>query len=110
MVDRMLRDGMPVDVNDGFDTALHLATWFNQTDVIKHLLQEGADVNRQDQWHKDIPLHFAAQYNNTEITRLLIDNGADINIKNDVNKTLLDLADKGSEVERLLLQLQQSAP
>ena len=61
----MLRDGMPVDVSDEFDTALHLATWFKQTDVIKHLLQEGADVNRQDHWHKDTPLHFAAQYNNT---------------------------------------------
>ena len=67
-------------------------------------------MNRQDQWHKDIPLHFAAQYNNTEIARLLIDYGAEINIKNDVNKTPLDLAEKGSEVERLLLQLQQSAP
>ena len=37
-------------------------------------------------------------------------NGADINLKNYENKTPLDEAKEGSEVESLLLQLQQSAP
>ena len=40
---------MPVDVSDvdGY-TALHRATWYNRTDVIKRLVHEGAHVNRQD--------------------------------------------------------------
>ena len=39
---------MPVDVSDMVGmTALHHATEFNQTDVIKCLLNEGDDVNRQ---------------------------------------------------------------
>ena len=105
---RMLRDGMPVDVSYRL-TALHLATLENRTDVIKHLLHEGADVNRQG-YNKNTPLHYAARGNNIKVVRMLIDNGADINLKDSRNKTPLDDADKGSEVERLLLQVQQSTP
>ena len=109
-VGRMLREGIPVDVGDKYgQTALHWATMKKRADVIKHLLHEGADVNRQDQYFKATPLHWAAQYNNTEVVRLLLDNGADINLKNDYDKTPLDVAVEGREVERLLLQLQQSA-
>ena len=110
-VDRMLREGMSANVSDvvGF-TALHRAASFNRTNVIKRLLHEGADVNRQNRYGEDTPLHLAARYNKTEAVRLLLDNGADINLKNDFNKTPLDVATKGSEVESLLLQVQQSGP
>ena len=102
---------MPVDVSDwGGFTALLNATLYNRTDVIERLVLEGADVNRQDRYNKDTPLHFAAQYNKTESVRLLLDNGADINLKNDDNKTPLDVARKGSKIESMFLQLQQSAP
>ena len=75
----MLQDRMPVDVSDGDDqTALHYATMSNQTDVIKHLMHEGADVNRQDRLDKETPLHLAARYNYTEAARLLLGNGAEV--------------------------------
>ena len=100
---------MPVDVsNVNYWTAFHFATRSNRFGVIKHLVHEGADVNREDRF-KDTPLHIAARHNSTEVARLLIDNGADINLKNDENKIPLDVAHKRSEVERLLLQLQQRA-
>ena len=106
----MLRDGMPVDVSDVVGcTALHWATNKNRPGLVKHLLNKGADVNRQDRYNKSTALHYAAQDNNTEVARLLLDNGADINLKNDFNQTPLDVARKGSEVECLLLHLQQSA-
>ena len=56
----MLRDGMPVDVS-GWNglTALQQAT--ATTDVIKHLVHKGADVNRQTQLNKNTPLHYAAR-------------------------------------------------
>ena len=98
---------MPVDVRGLYGlTALHYATRYNRIDVVKLLLREGADVNKQNYDYKDTPLHYAAQYNKTEVARLLIQNGADVNIRNDVNNTPLGDARKGSEVERLLLQLQ----
>ena len=110
-VDRMLREGMPVDVNNvNSYTALHSATLLNRTDVIKRLVDEGADVNRQTRYGQNTPLHMAADYNQTEAVRLLLDNGADINLENNDNKTPLHVARKGSEIESLLLQLQQSAP
>ena len=98
---------MPVDVSDKEgSTALHLASRFNETDVIKHLLLEGANVNRQTRYNKDTPLHWAARLNNkTEAVRILIESGADVNLINDDNKTPLDLVRKGSEVERLLRQV-----
>ena len=109
-VDRILRDGMPVDVSGwSGQTALHHATKENLADVIKRLLHEGADVNRQDR-DKNTPFHLATLYNYTEVARLLMNNGADINIKNKRNEIPLDVARKGSKVERLLLQLQQKAP
>ena len=83
---------------------------FNQTDVIERLLHEGADVNRQTGLYAETPLHLAARYNYTEAVRLLLDIGADINLKNHYNETPLDEAHKGSKVESLLLQLEQSAP
>ena len=94
----MLRDGMPVD-------ALHQATATNRTDVIKHLVHKGADVNRQTRLNKNTPLHYAAQDNNTEVTQLLLKYGADMNLKNINNKTSLDYGRKGSEIESLLLHL-----
>ena len=102
---------MPVDVShwDGW-TALDLATLLNRTGVIKRLLHEGADVNRKSKSRGNTPLHMAAQFNNIEDVRLLLDYGADTNLKNDNNKTPLDEARKGSKIESLLLQLQQSAP
>ena len=102
---------MPVDVSYEYGrTALYLASLSNRTDVIKHLLHEGANVNRQDRLNKDTPLHRAALNNNTEAARILIENGADVNLMSDGNKTPLYYAYKGSEVERLLMQVQQSAP
>ena len=109
-VDQMLKNGMPVDVRslDGW-TALHEATSHNRTDVVRRLVHERADVNRQERCNKDTPLHWAALHNYTELARLLIDNGADINLKNDVNKTPLDVASEGSGIKSKLRQLQQSA-
>lgn len=109
-IDRMLRDGMPVDVSDGYDcTALDYAAMHNRTDVIKHLIDQGADVNRQDRV-KETPLHNAARNNYTKVTRLLLNNGVDINLEIKFNLTPVDCARTGSEVERLLLQHQQNAP
>ena len=99
----MLRDGMPVDVSNR-------ATMENRTDVIKHLLHEGADANQQAGYIKYTPLHDAARRNYTEVARMLINNGADVNLISKDNKTPLDLAVTGSEVEHLLLRFQQSVP
>ena len=71
-VDRMLQDGMPVDASDSDSKALHFATRSYRADVIKHLVHDGADVNRQSRYSKDTPLHTATRNNYTGLFR---DNG-----------------------------------
>ena len=99
----MVRDGMPVNVSDvAGQTALHIATYNGQTDVVKYLVHKKADLNRQTRDNKDTPLHIAVHNNNTEVARLLLNNGADINIKNAESKAPSDEVHNESEIKSLL--------
>ena len=49
----MVEAGMPVDIVDGDGwTALKRAAFNNQTDVVRYLLNNGANMNEQDRWGK----------------------------------------------------------
>ena len=74
-------------------TALHFAAKYNvNIDVLKYLIAQGADVNRQTDAHST-PLHYAAVRNsNIAVSEYLIEKGADINIKNVYGVTPLHLA------------------
>lgn len=59
-------------------TLLHLAINTSNLGLIRLLIQEGGDVNAQDE-DGDTPLHWAmAREGNYEVARLLIENGADL--------------------------------
>ena len=78
----MLEEGVPVDcigVDD--NTALLIAVLHKKTDVIRLLLQNGADVNKRDR-SGFTPVHEAAMWNKTEVIAMLINHGASINITN----------------------------
>ena len=71
---------MPVDITDEYGrTALLTATVNNRTDVVRYLLDKGADVNKQNHsiadWGKTA-LHFASNNNNTDVMRMLLQHGA----------------------------------
>ncbi|CAH3155961.1 unnamed protein product [Pocillopora meandrina] len=55
------------------DTSLFTAARNGQTDIVRVLIENGADVN------KDTPLSEATTNGHTDIVRLLIENGADVN-------------------------------
>eukprot|EP01088_Endostelium_zonatum_P001747 TRINITY_DN1209_c0_g3_i2.p1 TRINITY_DN1209_c0_g3~~TRINITY_DN1209_c0_g3_i2.p1 ORF type:complete len:429 (-),score=121.70 TRINITY_DN1209_c0_g3_i2:97-1383(-) len=61
-------------------TALHLACSNGSLDVIQILLEQGADVNKQDD-NGNTPLHAAVGDGNIECCRLLLDAKADINVQ-----------------------------
>ena len=91
LVESMLQEGVPVDCVDWRDqTALFYAA-FNKTDVIRLLLQKGADVNKRDNIG-ETPVHVAALYNSTEAITMLIEHGASINITNDEGQKPIDVA------------------
>ena len=59
-------------------TLLHLASTTSNLRLIRLLIQEGGDVNAQDE-DGETPLHWAmARGGNYEVARLLIENGADL--------------------------------
>lgn len=67
-------------------TPLALAAELNNLDAMKMLIENGADVNLNDQ--NDLaytPIETAARKGNIEAIQLLLDNGADINKGNSIN-------------------------
>ena len=50
--------------------------------VVKTLVDAGADTNHKSHWVQDTVLHHATKYGNVAMVRLLLENGADPNNKN----------------------------
>ena len=82
----------------GHFTSLIVATPFGRADVVKILLDAGANVNAKDV-RGMTPLMLAAatdHHESTEVLRMLLDRGADVNMKSLANETALDWAKKVS--------------
>ncbi|KAJ8929370.1 hypothetical protein NQ314_017951 [Rhamnusium bicolor] len=73
-------------------TPLHVASAKGYTDIIKILLQCGADIDAQDVdgW---TPIHAASHWGQREACQLLVENLADLNAKNFVGQTAFDVSD-----------------
>ena len=89
-------------------TPLHCATWKGQLEVVKLLLNSGADVNahnNNDHWGTT-PLHAAAHANQRAIAELLIAGGADIHATNLNGRTPLQETEfhKARPVANLLIE------
>lgn len=67
---------------------LHKAAYFGETEKVRSLLNEGADVNQKDV-AKFTALHCAVFGRNKEIVDLLIDNGANVEARTCGNQTSL---------------------
>jgi hypothetical protein len=77
---------------------LHAAAAGDHVNIVRLLLEAGADPNatQQDSFR---PLHSAAQNGNAEIVRLLLANGADPALTTDQGRTPRDLALEGGHEE-----------
>ncbi len=71
--------------NTGRRTALHYAVGGAHADVVRLLLDRGADPNVRDDGDNAIPLCFACEQNDFEIIRLLVEHGADVNSSGDMH-------------------------
>ena len=84
-------------VVNGYMSPLHYAVVMNERQIVKVLLDAGADVNLVDEWGKT-PLHEAAfgtvrvKQPDAEIPLMLIGAGADVNARTDSNNTPLHIA------------------
>ena len=99
---------MHVDCADNLGkTALCAAAFHNRTDVIRLLLQNGANANKRDGFFGHTPLHCAASENSTEAIAVLVKHGASINYRNRLAEKPIDLARRRNKEEavRMLEQL-----
>jgi len=62
-------------------TVLMLAAWYGRDNVVKELLDRGADVNAKSDDYDQTALMFAATKCSTDTIIALIDKGADVNAK-----------------------------
>jgi ankyrin repeat protein/tRNA A-37 threonylcarbamoyl transferase component Bud32 len=69
-------------------------------DVVKLLLDKGADVNAKDREGRTA-LMWAASSGNVDIVKILLDAGADISAKNEDGETALMLAQRNKQVDTM---------
>lgn len=73
------------------NTPLHKAYWEKNFEMVKYLVEKGADVNAKNKW-LETPLHEAAANGQLKVIEYLITNKADVNAKDKENVTPLHKA------------------
>jgi ankyrin repeat protein len=78
-------------------TLLHIASLCNQVEIVRFLLERGADLNSRNA-NDDTAFHFAARSGNVDIMKLLIDKGISANLTNTPANTPLQLSPASSNL------------
>ena len=87
---RLLDGGADINQKDNM-TALHVASMNDRLNIVKVLIQRGADVNCRT-GSGSTPLMLASRYGYLDIVKELLSNGANINLLNNNSQTALHLA------------------
>jgi ankyrin repeat protein len=83
------RDARVLDNTQGQDQPpLHLAIKTGNLNIIRYLVDNGAEVNGKN-WDGDTPLHIAASRGDYEIMSFLVSRGADVKARNKLQSTPL---------------------
>ena len=104
-IDDIPFDLLPRDVNDAVTveglTVLHYAAHNGSLDIIKFLVENGADISAQDYEQSRSVIHFAAENGDIECIKYLTEHGADL-LDKDVNgATPLHYAAMANNLEAL---------
>jgi ankyrin repeat protein len=100
--------GEDVNTWSGYhETPLQAASYMGHIDVVRVLLDHGANLNTIDK--KNTPLISAYDGRHLEIMRLLLERGADVDALDDFSDPVLNLASKRGQAEVVHLLLQHNA-
>ncbi|KAG5846347.1 hypothetical protein ANANG_G00113970 [Anguilla anguilla] len=99
MVKLLLKKGAKLNTQDGTSgkTALHMAVELQDVQLVKLLLNKGANVDAA-MFNGCTPLHLAVGRQDAATTLLLCQSGADQMLKNMEDETALDLADGNDSI------------
>lgn len=87
---------------------IHAATIGGHLDIVKFLIDNGADVNIKNRYG-DTALHFAVYHNRSLILTELLKRHADPTIQNNVYKTPIDIAKEESK-EQFVIEMENFLP
>lgn len=90
------------------DTPLIKAAANGHIEVVKLLLEQGADVNRHNEGG-ETPLHYAARNGHVEVMEILLDHGADVTAKGTGCGTPLQWAARSGQIKAAELLLAHDA-
>ena len=109
-VQAIIKHGADVNaVNNRYQTALWLVCFDGQDNLVKNLLDAGADPNIADE-NSDSSLHAAIYgYCNTETVHNIISNGAQVNAVNNIGETPLLTACSTAQRQLVILLLKSKA-
>jgi ankyrin repeat protein len=103
-------NGLSINYQDEYeDSILHNAVKYKKIEIVEYLLENGADVNIEEN-DGQTPLFNAAIHNNDgdmTITKLLLKKGANINHKDNDGKTPLILASTYGNIEFVKILLKE---
>ncbi|WP_157154466.1 ankyrin repeat domain-containing protein [Brachyspira murdochii] len=112
----LIENGADIEAKDDDDiNVLVYASTYNNEEMVKFLLEKGADANTVCEIkneHIDIsptPLMNAAYRGNTNIINMLLENGADINYTTDYGMTALMMAASFNQFEAAKVLLENNA-
>ena len=89
-------------------SGIHWAALTGHADVVKVLLESGANANAVDKG-KDTALHLAAGHGHVDVAKVLIQNGAKVNAVNFRGRTALHVAAKYEHADYVKLLIQNGA-
>ena len=97
IVDLLLACGADKEFRDRFDyTSLMSATGRDYDQIVRLLLEAGADIHAIMKKSGETALHVAAERTSVKAMKVLLEFGADVTAKNNDGKTSLDLLDQSS--------------
>ena len=89
--------------NEYNNTVLYIASRNGNLNMVKYLVEHGADVNIQNRWGETALYQASNRNGHLDIIRYLVEHGADVNIKDEDSKTVLHWS-KTKDVKDLLKQ------
>lgn len=89
----LLKNGIHPDSEFDTRSILSIASMFGYTELVKIIIEHGADIDNYDGTHTTA-LMFAAENNHPDIVKILLESGANVTMKDNANKTANDKADE----------------